>query len=94
MFDGFCASRMADTFAGSGDIPDLLNTKPKNVIWSRLNSHLERLSFRPLSFNALKVFSRALSCSSCVLPNTKISFEIFLSRSTDYDALHSSLKYF
>ena len=68
---------IASTLSGSGDIPEPPNTTPKNVTLGLLNSHFRLFSVRPLSCNALKTLSRAMSCSFLDFPYTSMSSEMF-----------------
>ena len=67
------AAFRAATLSGSGDIPSLENTFPKNFIAQKLSLLFSRLSESPCSHHNLIIRLSALLCSSHVAPKTSMS---------------------
>ena len=59
-------------FLGSADIPDLLNTAPNHDTEIAPKVHFSQHSVSPLSCRRVRHLSKLSSCSSGVLPQTRI----------------------
>ena len=75
---GVSAAFGAATLSGSGDMPSVENTFPKNFTARRLSQLFFRLSVSQCSRRSFNICLRALSCSSDVAPKTSMPSQMLI----------------
>ena len=75
---GVPAAFGAATLSGSGDMPSVENTFPKNFTARRLSQLFFRLSVSQCSRRSFNICLRALSCSSDVAPKTSMPSQMLI----------------